>query len=111
MSKPKHDVTNALPEVELDSAGFAHGLHLLLLAIARTNPAVGALLDEFTSMHSEYLAELQAVAREQEEYLPVLEKFSRSARLIYQRLSELDAEQSAALREQLSHPFASALVH
>ena len=58
MSKPKHDVANALPEVELDSAGFAHGLHLLLLAIARTNPAVGALLDEFTSMHAEYLAEL-----------------------------------------------------
>jgi hypothetical protein len=51
------------------------------------------------------------VAREQEEYLPVLEKFTRSARLIYQRLSELDAEQSAALREQLQHPFASALVH
>jgi hypothetical protein len=45
--------------VELDSAGFAHGLHLLLLAIARTNPAVGALLDEFTSMHAEYLAEMQ----------------------------------------------------
>jgi hypothetical protein len=63
MSKPKHDVANALPEVELDSAGFAHGLHLLLLAIARTNPAVGALLDEFTSMHAEYLAELQQLAR------------------------------------------------
>ena len=72
MSKPKHDVANALPEVELDSAGFAHGLHLLLLAIARTNPSVGALLDEFTSMHAEYLAELQGVAREQEDYLPVM---------------------------------------
>jgi hypothetical protein len=111
MSKPKHDVANALPEVELDSAGFAHGLHLLLLAIARTNPSVGALLDEFTSMHAEYLAELQAAARENEEYLPVLEKFTRSARLIYQRLSKLDAEQSSALREQLQHPLASALVH
>src|SRR4249919_2074696 len=105
MSKPKHDVANALPEVELDSAGFAHGLHLLLLAIARTNPSVGALLDEFTSMHAEYMAELQGVAREQAEYLPVLEKFSRSARQIYQRLSQLDTEQSAALREQLAHPF------
>ena len=111
MSKPKHDVANALPEVELDSAGFAHGLHLLLLAIARTNPSVGALLDEFTSMHAEYLAELQSVAREQEQYLPVLEKFTRSARLIYQRLSALDAAQSAALREQVSHPCASALLH
>ena len=111
MSKPKHDVANALPEMELDSAGFAHGLHLLLLAIARTNPAVGPLLDEFTSMHAEYLAELQGVARENEEYLPVLEKFTRSARMVYQRLSQLDAEQSAALREHHQHPFASALVH
>jgi hypothetical protein len=110
MSKPKHDVANALPEVELDSAGFAHGLHLLLLAIARTNPAVGPLLDEFTSMHAEYLAELQAIAREDAAYLPVLEKFSRSARMVYQRLSESDAEQSAVLREQLQHPFASALL-
>jgi hypothetical protein len=111
MSKPKHDVANALPEVELDSAGFAHGLHLLLLAIARTNPSVGALLDEFTSMHAEYLAELQAVARENEDFVPVLEKFTRSARMIYQRLSHIDSEQSAALREQLQHPCASALVH
>ena len=111
MSKPKHDVANALPEVELDSAGFAHGLHLLLLAIARTNPSVGALLDEFTSMHAEYLAELQALAREDEAYLPVLDKFTRSARLIYQRLSKLDAEQSSALREHLLHPGASALLH
>ena len=111
MSKPKHDVANALPEVELDSAGFAHGLHLLLLAIARTNPAVGALLDEFTSMHADYLAELQAVARERPEYVQVLEKFTRSARLIYQRLSTIDAEQSASLREHLQHPCASALVH
>jgi len=111
MSKPKHDVANALPEVELDSAGFAHGLHLLLLAIARTNPSVGALLDEFTSMHAEYLAELQAVAREDDAYLPVLEKFTRSARMIYQRLSQIDAEQSATLRERLAHPLASAMVH
>ena len=111
MSKPKHDVANALPEVELDSAGFAHGLHLLLLAIARTNPAIGALLDEFTSMHAEYLAELQAVARDRDDYLPVLEKFTRSSRLIYQRLSKLDAEQSAALREELQHACTSALVH
>ena len=42
---------------------------------------------------------------------PVLEKFTRSARLIYQRLSKLDAEQSSALRDQLQHSCASALVH
>ena len=112
MSKPKHDVENAVPEVELESAGFAHGLNLLLKAIAKTNPSVGALLDEFTATHAEYLAELQAVARDSEEYLPVLEKFTRSARMIYKRLSALDAEQSAALRSQLhQHPAASALIH
>ena len=111
MSKPKHDVANALPEVELDSAGFAHGLHLLLLAIARTNPAAGALLDEFTSMHAEYHAELQQLAREKAEYVPVLEQFARSARLIYKRLSELDARQSANLRSQQDFAFASELLH
>jgi hypothetical protein len=111
MSKPKHDVANALPDVELESLGFAHGLHLLLLAIARTNPSVGALLDEFTATHAEYLAELQALARDDADYLPVLEKFTRSARLIYQRLSALDAEQSASLRSQLQHPSTSALIH
>jgi hypothetical protein len=31
--------------------------------------------------------------------------------MVYQRLSEIDAEQSAALRENLQHPFASALLH
>jgi hypothetical protein len=103
---------NALPEVELESAGFAHGLHLLLLAIARTNPSVGALLDEFTSMHADYLLELQAWHARTNAYLQVLEQFTRSsARTIYQRLSRIDAEQSAALREHLGYPAASALVH
>jgi hypothetical protein len=111
MSKPKHDVANALPEVELDSAGFAHGLHLLLLAIARTNPSVGAFLDEYSCLQFCCVHLLNPHAREDEAYLPVLEKFSRSARLIYQRLSKLDAEQSSALREQLQHPCASARVH
>ena len=111
MSKPKHDVANALPEVELDSAGFAHGLHLLLLALARTNPAVGALLDEFTSMHAEYHAELQQLAREDAAYVPVMEQFARSARMIYKRLAALDAEQSAQLRSREDFAFASALLH
>lgn len=111
MSKPKHDPAHALPEVELEAAGFAHGLHLLLLAIARTNPSVGALLDEFTAMHADYLAKLQALARDSEAYLPVLEQFTRSARLIYKRLSELDTEQSAALRAQPHYPSESALIH
>jgi len=111
MSKPKHDVANALTGVELDSAGFAHGLHLLLLAIARTNPAVGALLDEFTSMHAEYHAELQRLAREDADYVPVMEQFARSAKMIYQRLSALDAEQSAQLRSQREFACASDMLH
>jgi hypothetical protein len=111
MSKSKHDVANALPEVELDSAGFAHGLHLLLLAIARTNPAAGALLDEFTSMHAEYYAELQQLARENPDYVPVMEQFARSARLIYQRLSALDADQSANLRAREAFAWASEMLH
>ena len=111
MSKPKHDVANALKEVELDSAGFAHGLHLLLLAIARTNPAAGALLDEFTSMHAEYHAELQQLARENADYVPVMEQFARSARMIYQRLAAMDAEQSAQLRSQQEFAFASEMLH
>ena len=111
MSKPKHDVANALPEVELDSAGFAHGLHLLLLAIARTTPGAGALLDEFTSMHAEYHAELQQLAREDADYVPVLEKFARSTRLLYQRLSALDAEQSLQLRREQEFAFSSELLH
>jgi hypothetical protein len=111
MSKSKHDVANALPEVELDSAGFAHGLHLLLLAIARTNPSVGALLDEFTSMHAEYHAELQQLAREDADYVPVMENFARAARMIYQRLSALDAEQSASLHAQEQYAFTSERLH
>jgi len=31
--------------------------------------------------------------------------------MIYQRLSQIDAEQSATLRERLAHPLASAMVH
>ena len=111
MSKPKHDVANALPGVELDSAGYAHGLHLLLLAIARTNPNVGALLDEFTSMHAEYHAELQQLAREDAAYVPVLERFAQSTRLLYQRLSALDAEQSANLRAHDAFAVASEMLH
>jgi hypothetical protein len=107
MSKPKHDVANALKEVEMDSAGFAHGLHLLLLAIARTNPAVGALLDEFTSMHAEYHAELQQLARENADYIPVMEQFARSARMIYQRLAALDSELWAQLGSKQFFAFAS----
>lgn len=111
MKKPKHNVAGFLPDLALDLAGFAHGLNLLLLAIAKTNPSVGALLDEFTAIHAEYLAEIQALARQSDDYLDVLEQFSESAKLIYKRLSALDAEQSAAMRSADAHPASSARIH
>jgi len=111
MKKPKYDAAAAFPGLPLESAGFAHALNLLLLAIGKTNPAVGALLDEFTSMHAEYLAEVQALARESDEYLQVLEKFSEASKLIYKRLSNLDAEQSSALRAEQQGPANSVSVH
>lgn len=109
--KPKYDVERAFPDLALESAGFAHGMNLLLLAIAKTNPAVGTLLDEFTAMHAEYLAELQGLARESDEHLQVLEKFSQAAKLIYKRLSALDAEQSAKLHAGQQDPASSMSVH
>ena len=111
MKKSKHNVAGFLPDLALDSAGFAHGLNLLLLAIAKTNPSVGTLLDEFTAIHAEYLAEIQALARKSDDYLDVLERFSESAKLIYKRLSALDAEQSAAMRSAEAHPGSSARIH
>ena len=111
MKKTKYDLASLLPELAPDSAGLAHGLNLLLLAVAKTNPSVGPLLDEFTAMHAEYLAEIQALARESDEHLKVLEKFSEAAKLIYKRLSVLDAEQSAALRTAVEHPSSSARIH
>lgn len=111
MKKPKYDVAKFLPDLDPEAAGFAHGLNLLMLAIAKTNPAVGALLDEFTAMHAEYLAEVQALARESERLVPAMERFSQSAKIIYQRLSELDAEQSAAMRVADAHPASSARIH
>lgn len=109
--KPKYHVDRAFPDLALESAGFAHGTNLLLLAIAKTNPAVGALLDEFTAMHAEYLAELQALARESDEHLQVLEKFSQAAKLIYKRLSALDAEQSSRQHAGQQETASSISVH
>lgn len=111
MKKPKFDVADAFPGLPLESAGFAHALNLLLLAIGKANPAVGALLDEFTSMHAEYLAEVQALARESDEYLQVMEKFSEASKLIYKRVSTLDANQSSALHAERRGPASSMSVH
>ena len=111
MKKTKLDVTRSIADLDLEPAGFAHALNLLLLAIAKTNPAVGALLDEFTATHAEYLAQLQCLARESDQHLEAMHQFSKASKLIYQRLSKLDSEQSQALRANHAHVASSALVH
>ena len=55
--------------------------------------------------------ELQQLARDKAEYVPVLEQFARSARMFYKRLSELDARHAATLRSQQDFAFASGLLH
>jgi hypothetical protein len=101
MNKPKFAVEKIALDLSPEAAGMAHGLNLLLLAVGKTNPSAGSLLDEFTSMHAEYLTELRALAMESPEYTRMLKQFSDSAREIYQRLRLLDAEQSAQLRNQM----------
>lgn len=89
------DLARAIAQAEPGSEGFAHALNLLVLAIRRTNPSVGPLLDEFTSMHADYLAQLRALPPASEEHARLLADFQAAARQIYRRLSELQAEQSA----------------
>lgn len=97
----KFDLAKAVADAEPGSEGFAHALNLLVLAIRRTNPAVGALLDEFTSMHADYLAELRQLPPDSDEHRNSVDRFSQAARQIYKRLSALDGEQSSALRDAL----------
>lgn len=107
----KFDLAKAIADAEPGSEGFAHALNLLVLAIRRTNPAVGALLDEFTAMHADYLAELRQLPPESEEHQRSMERFSQAARQIYKRLSSLDGEQSAALRDSMPSPASSLRLH
>jgi hypothetical protein len=112
MSKPKFDLDRAEAELASAPAGLAHALNLLLLAIGRGQAGVGALLDEFTALHADYLAQLQARARDDETRVEDLEPFAQAARMIYRRLSALDAEQSARLRlEQREHHASSMSLH
>ena len=111
MKKTKLDVTRSIADLDLEPAGFAHALNLLLLAIAKTNPAVGTLLDEFTATHADYLAQLQGLARESDDCIQAMHQFSQASKLIYQRLSKLDSEQSKALRAHHGHAASSALLH
>ena len=91
----KFDLARIVAEAEPGTEGFSHALNLLVLAIRRTNPSIGPLLDEFTSMHSDYLAQLRSLPRESPEHARVLADFQSAARDVYRRLSELHAEQSA----------------
>ena len=90
----KFDLARIVAEAEPGSEGFAHALNLLVLAIRRTNPSVGPLLDEFTSMHADYLGQLRALPPESPEHARVLADFQAAARQVYRRLSELQAEQA-----------------
>ena len=80
---------------EFPVAGFGHALHLLLMAIAKTNASVGPLLDEFTAKHADYLRELQQGAGAGEP-AQATDNFILASRLIYKRLSDLQARQAAA---------------
>ena len=95
----RFDLARVVAEAEPGSEGFAHALNLLVLAIRRTNPAVGPLLDEFTSMHADYLGQLRALPPESPEHARLLADFQGAARQIYRRLSELQAEQAAPQHE------------
>jgi ATP/maltotriose-dependent transcriptional regulator MalT len=90
----KFDLARAVAEAEPGSEGFAHALNLLVLAIRRTNPSVGPLLDEFTSMHADYLVQLRELPPDSPEHARVLADFQHAARQIYRRLSELQAERA-----------------
>ncbi len=111
MKKQKPELAGSAGDLGLDPTGFAHALNLLLLAIRKTNPAVGSLLDEFTSLHAAYLAELQGLARESAEQVQVMEQFAQASKRIYRRLSDLDTEQSCDLRARDSHPASSLRIH
>ena len=94
---------------EFPVAGFGHALHLLLMAIAKTNASVGPLLDEFTAKHADYLRELQQSAGSGEP-AQATDNFILASRLIYKRLSDLQARQAAA-RSDAEHTPAVARLH
>jgi hypothetical protein len=103
MNKPNDDAarvadqgTEASGDQDFPIAGFGHALHLLLMAIARTNPSVGALLDEFTAMHADYLQDLKTTSGG-EAPAQATDNFVLASRLIYKRLSDLQTRQQAAL--------------
>ena len=95
----KFELARAVAEAEPGTEGFAHALNLLVLAIRRTRPSVGPLLDEFTSTHADYLRQLRDLPADSPEHARLLADFQAAARQIYRRLSDLQAEQASALRQ------------
>ena len=91
--------------------GVTHALTLLLLAVSRTNSSVGALLDEFTAMHADYLSELRdsGVAADQVER--IIKAFQAASKDIYKQLSALESEQAVAERREVDSQPTSARVH
>lgn len=92
-------------------AGVSHALNLLLIAVTRSNPAVGALLDEFTALHAQYIAQLRAQAAEGEQSSALIENFSTAAKQVYMRLSALENQQTEAKRAEQDAPETSLRVH
>lgn len=103
------DAGAAAADQDFPVAGFGHALHLLLRAIAKTNPSVGPLLDEFTAMHADYLRELQDSAGEGQP-AQATDNFVLATRLIYKRLSDLQSRQAASHRGEERVP-AAARIH
>jgi hypothetical protein len=108
MTKSTDDAAAAAADQEFPVAGFGHALHLLLRAISKTNAAVGPLLDEFTAMHADYLRELQAAAGG-EQPAQATDNFVLASRLIYKRLSDLQARQANAQRGDDRAPAAASI--
>lgn len=109
MSKRNADDRDVASDPDFPIAGFGHALHLLLMAIAKTNPAVGSLLDEFTSMHADYLRDLRTAAGG-EDPAQATDNFVLASRLIYKRLSDQLSRQQAAQHSEHRVP-AQASIH
>ncbi|CAN5145995.1 hypothetical protein BH11PSE14_BH11PSE14_17070 [soil metagenome] len=111
MDKDKDkEIGEASPAAEHDFpiAGFGHALHLLLMAIAKTNPSVGSLLDEFTSMHADYVQDLKT-ASGGDAPAQATDNFVLANRLIYKRLSDQLERQQANQRSDERVPAAASI--
>ena len=108
MNKRTEEQPAIAADQDFPIAGFGHALHLLLMAIAKTNPAVGALLDEFTSMHADYLRDLKT-ANGGEAPAQATDNFVLASRLIYKRLSDQLTREQGAQRSEDRVPSAASI--